>query len=147
MFRTHGRHLLTGTSAVLFLTLAPAGVATASSGSGGLPCPPIVPFHAGDFEHPTRIDNEYLPMLSGTRLTYEGVASSGGGSAKEHQVVFTVTDLTKVVDGVPTRVIYDLDLSAGEVAEAELAFFAQDRTGNVWNLGEYPEEFENGSFA
>jgi hypothetical protein len=61
--------------------------------------------------------------------------------------VFTVTDLTKVVDGVTTRVVYDLDLDNGEVAEAELAFFAQSDAGNVWNLGEYPEEYDNGSFA
>jgi hypothetical protein len=28
--------------------------------------------------------------------------------------------------------------------ERELAFFAQDRHGNVWNFGEYPEEFDEG---
>jgi len=28
--------------------------------------------------------------------------------------------------------------------EAEIAFFAQDDAGNVWQLGEYPEEYENG---
>jgi hypothetical protein len=30
--------------------------------------------------------------------------------------------------------------------EAELAFFAQDKSGNVINMGEYPEEYENGIF-
>jgi hypothetical protein len=63
------------------------------------------------------------------------------------QVVFSVTDLVKDVDGVTTRVIYDVDLEKGVVVEAELAFFAQDDEGNVWSLGEYPEEFEDGEFV
>src|SRR3990170_3720292 len=37
--------------------------------------------------------------------------------------------------------------SAGQLVETELAFFAQDDDGNVWNLGEYPEEYENGEFV
>jgi hypothetical protein len=62
-------------------------------------------------------------------------------------VVFTVTDLTKVVGGVRSRVIYDVDSTDGVVAEAELAFMAQDDDGNVWNTGEYPEVFEGGVFV
>ena len=31
--------------------------------------------------------------------------------------------------------------------EQELAFFAQDDQGNVWNFGEYPEEYDNGKFT
>jgi hypothetical protein len=58
-----------------------------------------------------------------------------------------VTDLVKVVGGVPTRVVLDLDLDDGELAEAELAFFAQDASDDVWTLGEYPEEYEAGEFA
>lgn len=34
----------------------------------------------------------------------------------------------------------------GELVEAELAFHAQDDAGGVWNLGEYPEEYEDGEF-
>jgi hypothetical protein len=62
-------------------------------------------------------------------------------------VVFTVTDLVKVIEGIPNVVVFDRDIQDGEIAEAELAFFAQDRDGNVWNLGEYPEEYEDGKFA
>jgi hypothetical protein len=61
-------------------------------------------------------------------------------------VTFTVTDLIKVIDGVPSRVMWDVDENEGEVVEAELSFFAQDNDGNVWNLGEYPEEYEDGFF-
>jgi hypothetical protein len=61
--------------------------------------------------------------------------------------VTTVTDMTKVVNGVRTVVIWDRDFNNGELAEEELAFWAQDKQGNVWNLGEYPEEYEDGQFV
>jgi hypothetical protein len=61
-----------------------------------------------------------------------------------HRIVFTVTDLTKVIDGVPTVVVWAEDYKAGKLEEAEIAFFAQDNDGNVWQMGEYPEEYENG---
>ena len=61
-------------------------------------------------------------------------------------MVFTVTDLTKVIDGVRTAVVWDRDYSAGELVETELALFAQDDDGNVWHLGQYPEEYEKGEF-
>jgi hypothetical protein len=62
-------------------------------------------------------------------------------------VIFTATDLTKVIAGVRTLVMYDLDINEGVLSEAELAFFAQDNDGNVWNLGEYPEEYEGKTFV
>lgn len=143
MSRTHCRRLVMGASAVLFLSLAPAGVATASSGSGGLPCPQRVPFHAGNFHHPTNVDNEYLPMVPGTRHVYTGTTSGGS-----HRIVSTVTDLTKVVDGVRARVIREVDIQDGQVTEDELTLFAQDDRGDVWNLAEYPETFnDNGKFT
>jgi hypothetical protein len=64
-----------------------------------------------------------------------------------HRVVFTVTDLTKVINGVRTRVMWDTDTNDGELVESELAFQAQDDDGNVWVLGEYPEEYDAGVFT
>jgi hypothetical protein len=110
------------------------------------PCPRPVQFNAGEFPERPAIDNGRLPLIPGTQLTLEGRANRGGGPLP-HTVTFTVTDLTKVIDGVRTRVVWDVDVNEGELAEAELAFFAQDRDGNVWNLGEYPEEFEGGAFV
>jgi hypothetical protein len=109
------------------------------------PCPRAVDFERDDFPRRPNIDNGWLPLLPGTRLTLEGRANRGGGPLP-HTVTFTVTDLTKVIAGVRTQVIWDVDVNEGELAERELAFFAQDEDGNVWNLGEYPEEFEDGQF-
>ena len=149
--RRRGR-ILAGGSMVLLAALVPAGVAqarpagSAQAAAAKDTCSPAVPFSDETFSDPTRIDNKYLPMVPGTRLTYEGQVQQGR-QATPHRVVFTVTDMTKVIDGVRTRVIYDVDESDGEVVEAELAFFAQSDAGNVWNLGEYPEEYEGGVFT
>jgi hypothetical protein len=62
-------------------------------------------------------------------------------------VVFTVTDLTKVIDGVRTVVCWDTDYSAGKLLETELIFFAQDNDGNVWHLGQYRETYDDVEFV
>lgn len=102
-------------------------------------------FNKRNFTNPTRIDNKWLPLTPGTQFILDGVANRGGGILP-HRVVFTVTDLTKVVNGVRTVVMWDRDYNNGVLQEAELAFFAQDDDGNVWTMGEYPEEYEAGQF-
>jgi hypothetical protein len=87
-----------------------------------------------------------FPLRPGTQFEYRGTIVEGGAS-EPHSVVFTVTDLTKMVNGVRTVVAWDQDFLRGDLQEQELAFFAQDDEGNVWNFGEYPEEYQNGKFA
>ncbi|HVF09097.1 MAG TPA: hypothetical protein VNC60_11010 [Actinomycetota bacterium] len=55
--------------------------------------------------------------------------------------------MRKQVAGVSVVVIWDRDFTDGELVEEEIAFFAQDRGGTVWHLGQYPEEFENGKLV
>jgi hypothetical protein len=98
------------------------------------------------FNHSTAITNQWFPLRPGAQFVYRGTITSDGKRV-DHRVVFTVTDLTKVIDGVRNVVLYDLDYNAGQLAEAELAFHAQDDDGNVWNMGEYPEEYEHGKFS
>jgi hypothetical protein len=50
----------------------------------------------------------------------------------------------QVIDGVRTTVVWERDHTEGELEEAGLAFFAQDNDANVWHMGEYPEEYEEG---
>jgi hypothetical protein len=69
------------------------------------------------------------------------------GTSHPHQIVTTVTDLTKVIDGIHTMVIYDVDLQDGVVQEAELFFLAQRDDGSQWTLGEYPELYDNGTLT
>lgn len=103
-------------------------------------------FDPNNFGNPTQIDNTYMPMKPGTRYTYEGSTVEDDGTVVPHKVVINVTDLTKVIGGIRSLVTWDLDYSDGELVEAELAFFAQDNDGNVWRMGEYPEEYDEGKF-
>lgn len=141
--RTLAAVLLLGAGAVAAAT-GQAGAST-SGATATPPCPQPVAFERNEFREPLVVDNEWLPLTPGTQLTLEGRANRGGGPLP-HTVTFTVTDLTKLIDGVLTRVVWDVDVNEDELAERELAFFAQDDNDNVWNLGEYPEEFEDGAF-
>lgn len=145
------RSALLSTVAALLLLLTSAQAATSSaagtsSATATLPCDAIVHFDRDDFSNSTNIDNKWLPLVPGTQLTLDGRANRGGGPLP-HRVVFTVTNLTKVINGVRTLVVWDRDIGDGQLQEAELAFFAQDNDGNVWNLGEYPEEYTGGRFS
>ncbi len=101
-------------------------------------------FWPGRFTHPANIDNKWTPMKPGTRWVYEGISVEDDGKVVLHRIIVTVTDLTKVLSGIRTVVSYDLNQSDDEVVEAELAFYAQDDDGNVWQVGEYPEEYADG---
>jgi LPXTG-motif cell wall-anchored protein len=103
-------------------------------------------FERAQFDDPARIDNRWLPLRPGTQYVLEGSAIPDEGGRQTRRVVTTVTDLTKVIDGVKTLVIWERDFTAGQLSEPELAFFAQDNAGNVWLVGEYPEEYEDGKF-
>jgi hypothetical protein len=108
---------------------------------------PAVTLDPGRFTRSVQIDNPWMPLVPGTRLTYEGTSVEDDGSTVPHRIVVNVTDLTKTIAGVRAAVTWDLDYSDGELVEAELAFYAQDSTGTVWYLGEYPEEYEDGKFV
>jgi hypothetical protein len=109
-------------------------------------CSPVAPFDTVNFSNPTKIDNKWNPLVPGTQFTLNGVADRGGGLLP-HELITTVTDLTKVINGVRAVVLLEKDINEGELQEAELRFEAQDNAGNIWNLGEYPEEWEAGKFS
>jgi len=104
-------------------------------------------FASAKFDRPTVIDNEWLPLKPGTRWTWEGTTVDDEGAEEPHTIIFTVTDLTKEIDGIRTLVCCDRDFADGELEETELVFFAQDKAGNVWHLGQYPEEYDEKEFV
>jgi hypothetical protein len=99
------------------------------------------------FTDPTTIDNEWFALTPGTSLVWEGQINVDD-ERLGHRVIATVTNLTKVIDGIRTVVVYEQDFTPLTTrAEAELSFFAQDDDGTVWLVGEYPEEYEDGELA
>ncbi|MGH9195155.1 MAG: hypothetical protein ACRD1T_05400, partial [Acidimicrobiia bacterium] len=110
------------------------------------PEPQFQEFDAANFSDPTVIDNEWYPLAPGTKWVFEGTTTEGN-EVIPHRLEFTVTDLTKEIQGVRTVVAWIEDFSDGELIEKEIAFYAQDNDGNVWYLGEHPEEYEKGGFV
>jgi hypothetical protein len=108
--------------------------------------PQFPDFDPASFESSTAINNEWMPMQPGTKWVYEGTAVNDEGQAVERRIEFTVTDLTKEIQGVRTVVGWIEDFTDGELTEKEIAFYAQDKSGNVWYFGEHPEDYENGEF-
>ena len=99
-----------------------------------------------NFSDSTNIDNEWWPLKPGTQHVYEGFTLEEDEEIP-HRIVFTVTDLTKVINGVRTVVIFDRDYSEDMLEESELAFFAQDDDGNVWHFGQYRETYDEVEFV
>jgi hypothetical protein len=136
---------------VTLATMACGGASTKQSGrkgstsAQGARVTDIDDFSPSRFGNSALVSNNWFPLRPGTEFVYVGKVNQDNKRVS-HRVVFTVTDLTKEIDGVRTIVLYDRDYTAGELVEAELTFHAQDKSGNVWNLGEYPEEYEDGNF-
>lgn len=137
------RSFMTGLGAV---ATAPALRAAATVPPGAVLVAPTATPGTPAFTHPLDGSATYFPLVPGTRFTYEGTVADDEG-VHRHELVFVVTDLVKEVDGLDARVILDRDYSDGVLTESELAFFAQDDAGNVWTRGEYPEEYEEGTFT
>lgn len=83
------------------------------------------------------VTHPLFPLAPGTTLQYE---NRGSGET----VVVEVLEDTRVVNGVLATVVRDRVYERGELVEDTYDWFAQDRSGNVWYLGEESREAEAG---
>jgi hypothetical protein len=87
-----------------------------------------------------RIDNPYWPMAPGSRWVFTETDFKG----TEERIVVTVTDRKKTIQGIETTVVHDVVTEDGELIEDTFDWYAQDKDGNLWYMGEDTTEFENG---
>ena len=133
------------------LALATLGVLTLSACGGGAASAPgnvtsplpqgseSVELDPGDFT--VDITNTYWPMEPGDRW----ISSETDGKGDVLRVEVTVQDETyTVASGIEARVVHDRVTRDGAVVEDTLDWYAQDRDGNIWYLGEKTAEYENG---
>src|SRR5262245_51869560 len=76
-------------------------------------------FDRNGFDNSTNVDNKWFPLQPGMRWVYEGFTRQDD-TRVPHRVVQTVTDLTKVIDGVRTVVVWDVDYKDGQLEESEI---------------------------
>jgi hypothetical protein len=132
------------------LTLAGCGGDADTSSAAAADAKPEIraeDFNAKRFDRSSNVvDNAWFPLKPGMQLVFDGTTLEEGERVK-HRVIWTISDLVKVIGGVRTAVVWERDFRTGELIEAELALFAQDKDGYVWHLGQYPEEYEEGKFV
>jgi hypothetical protein len=103
-------------------------------------------FDPKNFVDPLGGQNRWYPLVPGNQTLRDG--SINRGSRKlHHQLRVTVTDVTKMVNGVKAVAVLDQDIDAGQVGEASLDFLGQDKFGNIWYLGSYTEIYQGGQFV
>jgi hypothetical protein len=118
--------------------LALLALSACGGASGGTPLPAI-PLFADQTFSGHAIDNQYFPLVPGTILTYEADTEDG-----TETVVIEVTNQVKVILGISCVVVHAAEYLDGELTEDTEDWFAQDDAGNVWYMGEYSEEIEDG---
>jgi hypothetical protein len=80
----------------------------------------------------TTIDNAFFPLPVGRTWVYRGVKD---GQSQVDRV--TVTERTRVVaEGITARVVTDVATHDGKLLEKTSDWYAQDKQGNVWYVGE-----------
>ena len=87
----------------------------------------------------TRIDNPYFPRLPGAKYIYEGMTADG-----LERVEIEILSETRQVMGIQATIMHDVVYLDGELIEETFDWFAQDKAGNVWYLGEDVDNYEDG---
>ena len=83
------------------------------------------------------IDNPYLPFRPGMKWVYDGESD---GETERIEVV--VTGERRDIQGISATVVRDTVHVASELVEDTYDWFAQDKDGNVWYLGEDSTAYE-----
>ncbi len=96
--------------------------------------PPIDPANFLSPAETAANPNPYFPLVAGSVWVYEG-----GGEID----TVTVTNKTKVIDGVTTIVVHDVVTDQSQVPKEDTDdFFAQATDGTVWYFGEASQELD-----
>jgi hypothetical protein len=88
------------------------------------------------------VDNRYWPLKPGTGYHFEGVRGTTAQTDDE-----VVTHQTKRILGIDAVAVRDTVSENGRPVERTLDYYAQDKQGNVWYLGEDSFELRHGHFA
>ena len=114
--------------------VAAAGIVWAPSASANkLPTPKAS--HFG--RHSNMVTNAWFPLARGSVWVYQGQQDR-----KQSRDVMKVTRKTKTITGIRAAVVADRLFLNGRLAERTADFYAQDKRGTVWYLGENTAELD-----
>lgn len=151
MFRSHpNRTRRTAIVPLLALAVAACGDDTTETASTATTTAPVIdPGDGGDHapqldpaDFVEVIDNPYLPLAVGSRWVYEGEEDG-----EVERIEVEVLPDCKEILGIAVTVVRDTVTVDGVLLEDTHDWFAQDREGNVWYLGEHAENYEDGELV
>jgi hypothetical protein len=87
----------------------------------------------------SKIDNRYFPLTPGTTFHFRGYSDT---TPQTDDVV--VTHQTKEILGIRCTVVRDTVSEHGKAVERTFDWYAQDKHGNVWYMGENSLELKHG---
>ena len=135
------------TAAVLALAACTGAVPSEPSASSATPgCGTSVAFDPANFVDPTEDTNPFHPLTPGLQWV-RGGSTLVGQREVPHEIITTMTDVIRVIDGVPAIAMLDESTDSSEVSQVGMDYLALDRDGNVWILGGYTEEYEGGEYT
>jgi hypothetical protein len=117
---------LTAAAVVMWAPWASSAPSSTTSACGTTYAPVFDP---ANFE--TVVDSPYFPLPVGRTLVYRGIKD---GQTQTDTV--TVTDQKKIILGITATVVNDVATHDQTVLEKTFDYYAQDKQGNVWYLGE-----------
>jgi hypothetical protein len=103
-------------------------------------------FEPANFVNPTLDTNPFHPLRPGMQWV-RGGTTEVGSRVVPHEIITTMTDVIRVIDGVPTIAMLDESTDSSEVSQVGMDYLALDEDGNVWILGGYTEEYEGGLYT
>ena len=89
-----------------------------------------------------KVDNPLWPLEPGTAYHYKGVR--GTTPQKDDELVL---HRTRRILGIASTIVRDTVSEHGRAVERTLDYYAQDKQGNVWYLGEDSFELQHGHLA
>lgn len=117
-----------------------------SAAESELACAGAGELDPADFVDPTLDTNPFQPLKPGTQWV-RGGSTLVGGREVPYQVISTISDVIRTIDGVPAIAMLDESEDAGEIAQVGIDYMALDSDGNVWLVGGYTEDYEGGEFT
>ena len=105
-----------------------------------------IAFDPANFVDPRLDTNPFHPLKPGMQWV-RGGTTEVGSRVVPHEVITTMTDVIRIIDGVPTIAMLDESTDSRDVSQVGMDYLALDKAGNVWILGGYTEEYQGGAFT
>ncbi len=145
------RTLAVAAAVMIFSTACTSSGGGATPAATGLNSDPNfagtrVAFDPANFVDPTLDTNPFHPLRPGLQWV-RGGTTEVGSRVVPTEIITTMTDVIRIIDGVPAIAMLDQSTDSGEISQQGIDYLALDKDGNVWIFGAYTEDYEGGQYT